>query len=43
MFSTQGKLQTTIPGMQGHKIDSFSQETMDRKKQYEQFVWLLKG
>jgi len=43
MFSTQGKMQTTIPGMQGHKIDSFSQETMDRKKQYEQFVWLLKG
>ena len=43
MFSTQGKFNTTIAGMEGHKIQSFSQETIDRKAQYENFVWLLKG
>ena len=43
MFSTQGKFNSTIAGMEGHKIQSFSQETMDRKAQYENFVWLLKG
>jgi hypothetical protein len=43
MFVSNGKFQSTIPGMQGHKIQGFSQETFDRKAKYDQFVWLLKG
>jgi hypothetical protein len=41
-IKTQG-FQSTIPGMIGHKSDGFSEETMTLKKQYEEFVWLIKG
>jgi len=39
----KGKFQSTIPGMFGHKVGGMSDETRKSKKQYEEFVWLLKG
>ena len=39
----KGKFQSTIPGMTGHKVGGMSDETRKTKKQYEEFVWLLKG
>jgi hypothetical protein len=38
-----GKFQSTIPGMVGHKMGGMSDETRKIKKQYEEFVWLIKG
>ena len=38
-----GKIQSTIPGMVGHKMGGMSDETRKIKKQYEEFVWLIKG
>lgn len=43
MFKYGTTIHTTIPGMTDHKINSFSQETIDRKQQQDQFIWLLKG
>ena len=37
------QFQSTISGMIGHKKSGLSEETMRLKKQYEQFVWLIKG
>jgi hypothetical protein len=39
----KGQFQTTIPGMIGHQIGGLSDETRKTKKQYEDFVWLIKG
>ena len=39
----KGKFQSTIPGMIGHRTNGFSDDTMNLKKQYEEFVWLIKG
>ena len=39
----KGQFQTTIPGMIGHQIGGLSDEIRKTKKQYEDFVWLIKG
>ncbi len=36
-------LNTTIPGMVGHKQGPLSDEALKQKQNYEQFVWLIKG
>ena len=44
MFVASKQIKTTIPGMQGHKAaNGFSEETMKLKKEYNDFVWLIKG
>ena len=36
-------LNTTIPGMIGHRQGPLSDEAVKQKQNYEQFVWLIKG
>ena len=36
-------LSTTIPGMIGHRTGPLSDEALQQKQNYEQFVWLIKG
>ena len=36
-------LSTTIPGMAGHRRGPLSDEAIQQKQNYEQFVWLIKG
>jgi len=43
MFVSNHSFQTTIAGMEGHKVSGFSDETLRRKEETEQFIWLLKG
>lgn len=43
-FQTSRKgFHTTIPGMEAHKKPVFSDETLQLRKEYDKFVWLLKG
>jgi hypothetical protein len=37
------RLSTTIPGMQGHRRGSLSDEALKERKKYEEFIWLIKG
>ena len=39
----QGKFKSTIHGMIGHQVGGLTDEQRKIKKQYEDFVWLLKG
>tara|TARA_R110000824_G_scaffold187556_1_gene368801 strand:+ start:1133 stop:2719 length:1587 start_codon:yes stop_codon:yes gene_type:complete len=43
MFTQNSSFQTTIAGMEGHEAKGFSEETLNRKEEYEQYIWLLKG
>jgi hypothetical protein len=43
MMVSRGNIQSTIPGMQGHKVKGFSEETLKRKQEYDNFIWLIKG
>ena len=44
MFIANKQIRTTIPGMQGHNAEKgFSDDTMELKQQYNDFVWLIKG
>ena len=36
-------LSTTIPGMVGHRQGPLSDDAIQQKQNYEQFVWLIKG
>ena len=36
-------LNTAIPGMMGYQQGPFSDEMLEQKKNYEQFIWLIKG
>ena len=36
-------LSTTIPGMIGHRQGALSDDALNQKQNYEQFVWLIKG
>jgi len=40
---SKGKFQTTIPGMTGHRAGPYTDDQRKIKKQYEDFVWLIKG
>jgi len=41
--SSKKTLNTTIPGMMGYRQGPYSDEMLEQKKNYEQFVWLIKG
>jgi hypothetical protein len=43
MMVSRGNIQSTIPGMHGHKVKGFSEETLKRKQEYDNFIWLIKG
>ena len=41
--SSKKTLNTTISGMMGYRQGPYSDEMLEQKKNYEQFVWLIKG
>jgi hypothetical protein len=43
MVSTNSIFTTTIPGMRGHNINGFKQNTWDRAMEQRNYSWLLKG
>ena len=43
MMVSRGNIQSTISGMHGHKVKGFSEETLKRKQEYDNFIWLIKG
>lgn len=43
MKKTNTKIVTTIVGMSGHNVKGVSQESFDRKQEYDRYIGLLKG
>jgi uncharacterized protein YeaC (DUF1315 family) len=41
--SNKSVMQTTIPGMTGHRSGPYNDEVLQQKKNYEEFLWLIKG
>ena len=41
--SSKNVMQTTIPGMTGHRSGQYNDEVIKQKNNYENFVWLIKG
>jgi hypothetical protein len=40
---SNNNFQTTIPGMTGHQTGPLSKDAVKIRKQYEDFIWLIKG
>jgi len=43
MKTSKSTMETTISGMEGHRIKPISQEALEAREQQKEFLWLLKG
>ena len=43
MIISNKQIDTTIPGMTGYNKKSLNEKKAKAKKNYEEFIWLLKG
>ena len=41
--SNKSVMQTTIPGMRGHRQGPLNDNVLQQKKNHEEFLWLIKG
>ena len=42
MIISNKNMNTTIPGMIGHKVNN-AEKLKEQQKQYQDFIWLIKG